>query len=763
MTTASLVIKVDSSGARTASRDLDRLTDQAGKSERSAHKMGKAWGVALGLIGSAAVVGGIRAVIKNTIEQERVTAQLEARLKSTGNAAGLTKDQLLDMASGLQAVTTFGDEAVIEAQSLLLTFTKIGRDVFPQATETVLDMSTALGQGLKESAIQLGKALNDPIQGVTALRRVGVQLSESQEDLIKKLVETGQTAEAQRVILAELETQMGGSARAARDTLGGAIEGLKNAFGDLLEGDSGGEGIKGTQAAIEALTATLSSPSTQQAFQSFINGLAEMANTAIIAIGRINELRQAANIGAAGGALGSASEGAASERLAQINKRLRDIEAARSGDPRAASRIAMTTDLTKPGQWTLGGQESALQAERTRIMQELQERRINERRASWQANFIPDRFVPEGGGSGGGGGKTKSGGKGRSAPDFAKDAARELRELVEAEAQARKSFDALEAQLAGPLSQAAYTYSIRQQELNDLAKAGAIDSDRLTAAKENLRAEYEADVAAINALRTPAQRMLEDMQFELSLYGLSNVEREKAIALRYAEANAASAQGKAITDLVERLEQAREAERYIDGMKGAFVDFGVEALSSFDSIADAAEQFADRIKRMALQLLMEKAVQWLFSMFTGGGSNAAQGASNPFVGDKWSAWGGGFSGGGYTGSGGKYEPAGIVHKGEYVINADSTRKLGRGYLDQLNGYANGGLVGGGPAKGGGVEVRVINNSGTPARTQESTGADGRKLIEVIVGEVDRRIGNMGSTGKAMSQRFGLQPVGVSRG
>src|SRR4249919_779127 len=83
---------------------------------------------ALGGLTVAALVGG---VIRATAESEKALAQLEARLKSTKGAAGLTKDELVDMATGLQKVTTYGDEAIIGAQSMLLTFTKIGRDVFP--------------------------------------------------------------------------------------------------------------------------------------------------------------------------------------------------------------------------------------------------------------------------------------------------------------------------------------------------------------------------------------------------------------------------------------------------------------------------------------------------------------------------------------------------------------------------------------------------------------------------------------------------------
>ena len=167
-------------------------------------------------------------------EQIRVEAQLAATLESTGQAAGLTAEEIKNMASELQNVTNFGDEATIAGQNMLLTFTNIGRDVFPRATETMLDLSTAMGQDIKTSAIQLGKALNDPIAGLGALSRVGIQFTQEQKDLVKTLVDTGQTAKAQTLILDELEIQFGGSARAAREADGGMIA-LKNSFGDFQE------------------------------------------------------------------------------------------------------------------------------------------------------------------------------------------------------------------------------------------------------------------------------------------------------------------------------------------------------------------------------------------------------------------------------------------------------------------------------------------------------------------------------------------------
>lgn len=173
--------------------------------------------------------------INKFIEQEKAEAQLGATLKSTNNVIGLTAAQLKEMAKGLQSVTAYSDETIIGAENLLLTFTNIGKDVFPQALETVLDMSTALGQDLKSSSIQLGKALQDPILGVTALRRVGVNFNEEAQKMIKNLVDTGRAGEAQAYILKELQTEFGGSARAARETLGGALAALKNSFGDLQE------------------------------------------------------------------------------------------------------------------------------------------------------------------------------------------------------------------------------------------------------------------------------------------------------------------------------------------------------------------------------------------------------------------------------------------------------------------------------------------------------------------------------------------------
>lgn len=185
-------------------------------------------------IAFAAFGGAIALTTKLAKDQQKVMNQTRAVIKSTGGVAGFTAEAVFKLGKEMQNITTFGDEVVISATNMLLTFKEISAETMPRATKAVLDMSVAMNQGLKESAIQLGKALNDPILGLTAMRRVGIQFTKSQEDQIKTLTKAGNIMKAQSLILEELESQFGGSAEAAREGLG-AINALRNSLGDLGE------------------------------------------------------------------------------------------------------------------------------------------------------------------------------------------------------------------------------------------------------------------------------------------------------------------------------------------------------------------------------------------------------------------------------------------------------------------------------------------------------------------------------------------------
>ena len=182
------------------------------------------------------IVGLGVASVKAFDEQAKAIAQVEAGLKSTGNQVGFTSEKLQQMAADLQKTTIFGDEEILKgATAQLLTFTNITGEQFAKTQEIALDLATRLDGDLKSASIMLGKALNDPIANLSALSRAGIQFSTEQKTLIKSLVETGKMAEAQNVILAELETQYGGSAEAAALAGSGPLKQLQNRLSDLSE------------------------------------------------------------------------------------------------------------------------------------------------------------------------------------------------------------------------------------------------------------------------------------------------------------------------------------------------------------------------------------------------------------------------------------------------------------------------------------------------------------------------------------------------
>ena len=177
-------------------------------------------------------------LLRSFAAQEDAVAKLNQTLKSTKFAAGVSSRELQGLASRMQKLTGIGDETILSMQGVLLTFTQIKGDVFKDATEAILNISVALGQDLQQSAIQVGKALNDPAKGVSALQRVGIQFTDEQKAMIKQLDKTNQTAKAQAIILKELELQFGGTASNVSST-SISLKRLSSAFGDLMESGGG--------------------------------------------------------------------------------------------------------------------------------------------------------------------------------------------------------------------------------------------------------------------------------------------------------------------------------------------------------------------------------------------------------------------------------------------------------------------------------------------------------------------------------------------
>lgn len=203
-----------------------------------------------GLVAGAFVAKQIsafaRAGLEELKEAQAVQAQTAAAIASTGGAANVTSEQVEQLAGSLLKVSGVDDELITKGANLLLTFTKVrnevgaGNDIFDQATKTALDLSRAGFGSVESASVLLGKALNDPIKGVTALQRVGVRLTDAQKEQVAAFERSGDTLSAQKVILEEVTRQVGGSAEAYGKTLPGQLEiaqqSLANVKGEMVAG-----------------------------------------------------------------------------------------------------------------------------------------------------------------------------------------------------------------------------------------------------------------------------------------------------------------------------------------------------------------------------------------------------------------------------------------------------------------------------------------------------------------------------------------------
>lgn len=196
-------------------------------------------GAAGAVIGGGAAIGATRFIKDATAaynEQAQAVAKVQNGILSTGGAAKLTLQELTAEASRLQSSTLFGDEEILNsATAQLLTFTNLAGENFTRTQAIALDLASKLDGDLKGASIQLGKALNDPVANLSALSRSGIQFSESQKNVIKSLAQSGRLADAQGVILTELERQYGGTAAAAAAAGTGGMRQLANDLGDLKE------------------------------------------------------------------------------------------------------------------------------------------------------------------------------------------------------------------------------------------------------------------------------------------------------------------------------------------------------------------------------------------------------------------------------------------------------------------------------------------------------------------------------------------------
>ena len=236
--TLTVYLAVDS---RSAARNVETFHSKL----KGMGKLLVAGGIAAGIYGLARGFQALTEYISDSIGAAEKAESANARLDNVLSQMGFSdaSARLKEYAEALQFQIAVEDETIKAVQTKLATFGELTKTVgeaggaFDRATLAALDLA-ATGFGSAESnAVQLGKALQDPVKGLTSLGRAGVTFTDAERDRIATLVESNKIGEAQAVVLDAIEKQVGGTAAAtadASDKMGLAWQEIQEEIGSAL-------------------------------------------------------------------------------------------------------------------------------------------------------------------------------------------------------------------------------------------------------------------------------------------------------------------------------------------------------------------------------------------------------------------------------------------------------------------------------------------------------------------------------------------------
>jgi len=229
-------------------RDANTALKPPSKIGAAFRKIGSIAAAAIGAIaiGAAGAVAGMVALAKGAEEAQVADKRIDAIAKSMklyGKNVEKVTDRLKDFATEQAGMTGVDDDIIKGAQAKLLTFKNLAKTAddmggaFDRATQLTIDMAAA-GFGTAEgNAVQLGKALENPIKGMAALNKSGITFTDAEKKKIGALVKSGKLLEAQDIILKTVEKQVGGTAKAtakASDKMAWSWGEVKEAAGTVL-------------------------------------------------------------------------------------------------------------------------------------------------------------------------------------------------------------------------------------------------------------------------------------------------------------------------------------------------------------------------------------------------------------------------------------------------------------------------------------------------------------------------------------------------
>lgn len=247
MAEANVRLRVDAKEAIQALRQTNdaskKLNDTLGKTEKKAatatgniQRMGVSFRTT---VASVVALTGAATFLSRSLgvlgQRQADAAALANGLEKLGKGE-VELRKLQKAADELGKATLFDQEDFDRGFALLTSFTSIGVDSFERVASAAADVAQITKQDVNSSLLQLAKALQDPVRGLTALSRSGTTFTEQQKEQIKALVESGKQLEAQDLILREIEKQYGNAAKAAGDAgYAGAVDSLGESFRDFQE------------------------------------------------------------------------------------------------------------------------------------------------------------------------------------------------------------------------------------------------------------------------------------------------------------------------------------------------------------------------------------------------------------------------------------------------------------------------------------------------------------------------------------------------
>lgn len=841
--------------ARTADRKGREISAAARKRAKETEEAWASVGTAIGAVFSSIAVGAVfQKFIAETKQAEQEQAQLQAVLKSTGNAAGYSQERLNQMADAMQQSLGVAAGDVNSAQTVLLAFTNITGEKLPAALQAAADHAARTGSTIQASAEIMGRALDVPSVGMASLQKQGFKFSESQIEAARELERTGKIAEAQQMVLDALNESYGGAAAAARDTFGGALGALQNTINDLLTGDSGS--MAQMKKSMEDLNATLSDEKTRAAFQTIISWMTDFSTSVIR--GTVNlvafiNTKNKLSVIMGTDEFGKLKTGAQdySYQLTELTSKAERFQEALRRDPDDKNMQRMLNNVRAKIRDVSG---KALQA--SQALKDFAD--LQSPAPSSAAAIAPDLKPRAPGIVNLKDGDKKTGRTGKSQAEKDADAAEKFVQQLQAQAfkiQEKTAYEQLffDLQLKGlNLSEGQMDKAIGLVTAIDMAK----ESEKTKAAQiERQNALYEVQDVLLGKQNQYALELagyglgakaVAEMRERI---GLLDQYQQKMDKMRQDQANAIAGAGsdsdveRINAQYAERLELTKEAlaqelamyDEYIaqkrlkeeDWQAGAMAGLQSYMESSRDVYGQTQQLVVDAFGAMentlvefvktgkldmqglfsgiaedVLRMLIKMGTQMVLHKLLGDTLQAAGVATAVAAGSATAAaWApaaamaslasfganaepaslgiastvalsqgmalAGFADGGYTGAGGKFDVAGMVHKGEGVLSQRDIGAMGgpsafEAFRASLHtGYADGGYVSAaqpgynGESKSAPAIVNIIEDNSKAGKVEQKTDDMDRQIINVFV----RNIRSGGDAAEALQGAYGLSRAG----